>query len=132
MQDRLGDAHQRALARRQLVAQPVGEVRDPEALERFVRGGALVGHPVETGEHAERLADPEALGQRQVAGGEADVLHRLRPAAGRGVPAEPMVPSSGVMAPSSISRVVVLPAPLGPSRPTRSPGATVTLTSFTA
>ena len=88
VQDRLGDAHQRALARGQLVAEPVGEVRDPEALERFVRGGALVGHAVETGEHAERLAHPEPLGQRQVAGGEADVLHRLGTAAWQGVAAQ--------------------------------------------
>ena len=35
-----------------------------------------------------------------------------------------MLPLSGVMTPSSISSVVVLPAPFGPSSATRSPGAT--------
>src|SRR4051812_14437662 len=51
---------------------------------------------------------------------------------GRRCPHKEMVPASGVMAPRSISRVVVLPAPLGPSKPTRWPGATVTLTPLTA
>ena len=35
-----------------------------------------------------------------------------------------MVPASGVVSPSSISTVVVLPAPLGPSSPKHSPGHT--------
>ena len=41
-------------------------------------------------------------------------------------------PWSGVIAPSSMSSVVVLPAPLGPSNPTRSPACTVRSTPSTA
>src|SRR6185369_5216236 len=47
-------------------------------------------------------------------------------------PAISMSPESGATAPRSISRVVVLPAPFGPSRPTRSPARTVSEMSLTA
>src|SRR3954447_18227003 len=43
-----------------------------------------------------------------------------------------IVPASGLIAPSSMNSVVVLPAPFGPSRPTRSPRPTVTSTPRTA
>ena len=40
-------------------------------------------------------------------------------------------PSSGLMTPTTMLKVVVLPAPLGPSRPTISPAATVMETPLT-
>ena len=132
VQDRLGDADQGALARGQLVAHALGQVGDAEALEGIGDGGALVADAVEAGEDAERFLDPEPLGQRQVPGGEADVLHGLRATLGQAVATISIVPSSGVMAPRSISSVVVLPAPFGPRKPTRSPGATMTSTPLTA
>src|SRR5438034_6494843 len=58
-------------------------------------------------------------------------MARLRPS-GRWWPHTSMDPTSGVIAPSSISSVVVLPAPLGPSSPTVSPARNVRLTSLTA
>ena len=36
-----------------------------------------IAHAVELAEQVQELAHPQALGQRQVPGGEADVLHRL-------------------------------------------------------
>ena len=42
------------------------------------------------------------------------------------------VPAIGLRRPSIISSVVVLPAPLGPSSPKNSPGATVKVTPSTA
>ena len=42
------------------------------------------------------------------------------------------VPAVGVMNPASMRMVVVLPAPLGPRKPSTSPGLTSKLTSSTA
>ena len=47
-------------------------------------------------------------------------------------PATSARPALGWIRPLSILRVVVLPAPLGPRKPTISPGSTVKLTAFTA
>ena len=55
----------------------LAEVRDVEAgqAELHLRRG--IAHAVELAEQVQELAHPQPLGQRQVSGGEADVLHRL-------------------------------------------------------
>src|SRR5438552_8031733 len=58
-------------------------------------------------------------------------MARLRPP-GRVWPSTVTDPSSGVMAPRSMSSVVVLPAPLAPSRAMRSPASTASETPATA
>ncbi len=77
---RLDDADERALSRGQLHAHAVGEACDAEAGEPAVDGlvGRVAAETVETGEDRERLAYPEAVGERQVARDEADLRHGLR------------------------------------------------------
>ena len=60
----------------QLRAEPVGEVGDLEPFERLADRRAVVADAVPAGEHAERFAHLEPIGQREVAGREADDLHR--------------------------------------------------------
>src|SRR3954471_896802 len=48
------------------------------------------------------------------------------------LPSTRTVPASGRMSPNSMRSIVVLPAPLGPSTPYTSPGATWSETSSTA
>ena len=135
VEDRLHDADERALARRQLHAHAVGEVGDLEALEALVDGGlaGLPAHAVEAGEDRQGLAHPQPVGEREVAGDEADLAPwpRERPL-GRSWPTTVIEPASGVMAPRSMRSVVVLPAPFGPSSATRSPAPMVRSTPSTA
>jgi len=73
------------LTRRELRAQAPGQVPDTETLEG--RGDALpqLPDPVELAEHVEELPYPQLLRQGQVAGGEADLAHRLAPLFREGV-----------------------------------------------
>ena len=50
---------------------------DPEPLEALVDGGlaGLPAHAVEAGEDRQRLAHPQPIGEREVAGDEAHLLH---------------------------------------------------------
>ena len=124
VQRRLDDADQRALARRELHAGAVGEVPDPEPIEAGVDGvgGGRDRRARRSRRRSRASRTREPVGERQVAGDEADLLHRLGPSLRGGRwPRMSIVPPSGVTAPRSISSVVVLPAPLGPSRATRSP-----------
>ena len=96
-----------------------------EALEAGGDGGVAVGPAVEPVEAGEDRRAPRAPAGGRGAGGS---RRRSRPApspsSGRGAGGGRRcrsVPPSGVMAPRSISSVVVLPAPFGPSSATRSP-----------
>ena len=56
---------------------------DVEALQAQLDLAVGIVHPVELAEQVEELAHPEPLGQREVARGEADVLHRLAASLGQ-------------------------------------------------
>jgi hypothetical protein len=74
--------------------------------------------PVRPGVVAGRLED------------RADLTDRVGSSSYR-LPPNVAVPRTGAMSPSSIRRVVVLPAPLGPSRAVTWPGCATALTSST-
>ena len=116
------DPDESPLSGGELGAHRVGEVLDlePRQTERDRRLGIL--QPVEVPVQPQVLAHAQPLGQREVARREPHVLRsaRLRSVASA-CPEIVTVPASGDTTPSTISSVVVLPAPFGPSRPTRSP-----------
>ena len=127
------DADQRALPRRQLGAHRVGEVRDPEPLEPFVDARLRIGEAVELAVERRYSLHPHALGERQIAGREADALGRFaalarRDRSRRSTPH----PRRARTTPRIISSVVVLPAPFGPRSATRSPACTTTSMPSTA
>ena len=81
-----------------------------------------VGHPVEPADEAEVLLDGEVVEQVRLVGDEGEQglgRDRLR---GQVVPADPDPPAVGMMIPAMLRIVVVFPAPLGPTRPSTSPG----------
>jgi hypothetical protein len=77
VQRRADDADERALPRRQFGAHRTGEVGDAEALEAFVDERIRIGDPVQLPVEPQILAHAHALGQRQVAGREADAFRGL-------------------------------------------------------
>ena len=119
---RAGDRQPLGLTARQVSDPGLGLVAQPDALQPLVggarpdavQGGHGVdllarGEPFEEGRRLELDADPRQ--QRGVA----------RPRSQR--PSTLISPPSGLRSPSIISRVVVLPAPLGPRIPKNSPSA---------
>src|SRR5581483_8155605 len=79
------DADERALPRRQLARHLPCEMADAEALEAFRGGSQRIGHAVEVAEHAQHLDDTHAIGEREVAGREADTRHGLAAFRGQGM-----------------------------------------------
>ena len=127
------DPHERPLTRRKLGAQRGGEVADPESFEGVVdlrRRLGQAGRGPRTCEGTPAPASSRPKG---------DSRRRIPPGPGHGwtqwgsrCPTKSMVPSSGVTTPRSMNSVVVLPAPFGPSKATRSPVWTSRLTPATA
>jgi hypothetical protein len=72
------------------------QVGDPEALERGPDLRAGVGDPVDLPVDSQELLDAQALGERQIAGGEAHLRHRLTPAPGQ--------PAARDLDPSAVGR----------------------------
>ena len=133
VQRRAHDADERPLPGRQLGAHRVGEVLDAEALEPVVDRAVRIGDAVELAVELQVLAHAHALGEREVAGREPDVLGGRGCAGARGRSRRSSTaPASGATTPRIMSSVVVLPAPFGPSSATRSPACTTRSTPSTA
>ena len=86
-------------------------------------------------EVVERREEPQVLGRRQLVdegqllGDQADPRFEGVGVAAETAPADPSTsPESGGSSPAIMATVVVLPAPLGPSRPTVSPAAAPNVT----
>ena len=122
VQRRLHDADERALTRRELVAHRRAEMRHVEPLEPEVDRRSRVVDAVELAEEVQELAHAQPFRERQVArpANPTCSMASLRQL-GSGCPHTSTRPASGVITPSSIMSVVVLPAPFGPSNATRSP-----------
>jgi len=82
----LDHTDQRPLARRQLVAHGVGEVRDAKALEPELHRRLGVVQAVQLTEQTQELHHPQPLRQREVAGGEADLGGSLAALTGEAMP----------------------------------------------
>ena len=125
--ERAGDFDPAALAARERVGGRLGERRQPQLRQELAQAGAAAG-AVEVQRLEDRhdvLLDRQAAEDRGLLRQVADPLprpdvHRVvghveRRRAARG-------PESGAVSPTTIEKVVVLPAPLAPSRPMTSPG----------
>jgi hypothetical protein len=126
VQRRLDDADQGSLARAQLEAEAIGEITDPEPSEAGVDGlgGGLTGEPVQAGEDRQRFPDAEAVGEREVAGDEPDLLHGRGPAARQPVAQDVDRPRIGRDRSEEHQERRRLARAVRASSPTRSPGST--------
>ena len=126
VQHRLGEREPGLLARRQhagLGPAEAGEVVGRRAAPRSAPSRSL--DLVDHAEHAQVLLDGEVAGQRRVDGGEIGAGRAPRLRSAREVDALDLDPPEvGSSTPRIMLMVVVLPAPLGPTSPTISPGAT--------
>ena len=124
------EAEPLAHAERVAARPPVGRVREVDELQQLV--DARVGRPPPRA--------PASAGGCARCGWDAASRRRGRrrpcargpPGPRTGCPSTVAVPSVGRMRPSSARSVVVLPAPLGPRKPTSRPGSTLKLRSSTA
>jgi hypothetical protein len=121
-------------AGRELADAAVGEGVDAERGEQGVAAAAIVGlgDAGEVGVVAQGLLGGEALVELGGAGEEAELAAGGEGSARASTPAISMRPASGRRRVAIIRRVVVLPAPLGPSSAKMRPGAQVRSRSSTA
>ena len=128
-EQQIGIAHQRA-GQRQPLFLPAGEVADAGVallLELHQRDdlGRRRSLPEEAAEQAHGLPDRELFGKLRFLKLDAQPLAEFAAACwAQSSPSTSTSPESAAVSPSQISMVVVLPAPLGPSRPKHSPGRT--------
>ena len=131
LRDRHGQEDELALAEAQLARVAAEEVADPDAVDRRGDGGAVGGTEaadrVLVGQATERhdLLDGRRERQRGQLGhdGEAAGDGRVGRGVASGAPASSTVPAAGSTRPAMARRSVDLPAPFGPTRAIRSPGA---------
>jgi len=109
-----------------------GFVGDGELLEQGVAARLEIGHLVEAGGEDEMLPDGEVLEEPRSSGKNASWRLAATGSAARSMPPRRIAPRVGGMMPVRQRSVVVLPAPLGPTRPSTSPGRTANDKSRTA
>ena len=103
-----------------------------QLLEQRRRPRLHVAHAVEPGGEAQVLQDGEVLEQLRLVGHEGQAALGLDRVGDDVVAADGTVPVVGAWMPTMHRSVDVLPAPLGPIRPTTSPGPTRNEKSSTA
>ena len=88
VEDGLGDRNQSSLAGGELLVALVGELGEAECLDGLLDDGRRLADSGKPGEEGKGLAHREVLGEWQVAGDKADVLHRLRSTVGEAMPGD--------------------------------------------